>query len=278
MTSRSYSARNRCIATPSSPRSSIASWISARLYRAPCSAMATKPGSSRARASGGSFSIRRAAAGNQVRAKMLPDRPIGGSTNSTRAPRSASTATAASNTPLDLGIDLDRPERRADRDPQARRCRPRGRPDSPGRRAAARASRAGPAALITVSISAASSTVRVIGPRCATVPNGDSGQAGTRPKVGLSPTMPQKPAGMRIEPPPSVPTCRAPMPSAAATPAPPLDPPDVRDRFQGLRARWPSGLSVTPFQPNSGVVVLPSRTAPASRSRAVAGASSAVGG
>ena len=39
--------------------------------------------------------------------------------------------------------------------------------------------------------------------------------------------------------------------------APPLDPPDVRARFQGLRATWPSGLSVTPFQPNSGVVVLP---------------------
>ena len=35
-----------------------------------------------------------------------------------------------------------------------------------------------------------------------------------------------------------------------------------------------SGLSVTPFQPNSGVVVLPSSTAPCSRSRAVAGASS----
>ncbi len=35
-----------------------------------------------------------------------------------------------------------------------------------------------------------------------------------------------------------------------------------------------SALSVTAFQPNSGVVVLPSSTAPCSRSRAVAGASS----
>jgi hypothetical protein len=35
-----------------------------------------------------------------------------------------------------------------------------------------------------------------------------------------------------------------------------------------------SGLSVTPFQPNSGVVVLPMRRAPCSRRRAVAGASS----
>src|SRR5205814_5554781 len=38
-----------------------------------------------------------------------------------------------------------------------------------------------------------------------------------------------------------------------------------------------SGLSVTPFQPNSGVVVLPSSTAPASRKRATAGASSSHG-
>ena len=34
-----------------------------------------------------------------------------------------------------------------------------------------------------------------------------------------------------------------------------------------------SGLSVTPFQPNSGVVVLPKRTAPFSRSLATRGAS-----
>ena len=34
-----------------------------------------------------------------------------------------------------------------------------------------------------------------------------------------------------------------------------------------------SGLSVTPFQPNSGVVVLPKRTAPFSRSLATSGAS-----
>src|SRR3546814_1011197 len=38
-----------------------------------------------------------------------------------------------------------------------------------------------------------------------------------------------------------------------------------------------SAESVTPFQPNSGVVVLPSSTAPCSRRRATAGASSAQG-
>ena len=59
------------------------------------------------------------------------------------------------------------------------------------------------------------------------MPNGLSGQAGTRPKLGFRPKMPVKPAGMRIDPPPSVPTCKAPMPSAQATAAPPLEPPGV---------------------------------------------------
>src|SRR5271168_4764142 len=67
------------------------------------------------------------------------------------------------------------------------------------------------------------------------------------------------------------------MPQAAATAAPPLDPPGVMAGFQGLRAIPVSGESVTPFQPNSGVVVLPSRTAPASRRRATEGASSSHG-
>ena len=38
-----------------------------------------------------------------------------------------------------------------------------------------------------------------------------------------------------------------------------------------------SALSVTPFQPNSGVVVLPSSTAPAPRMKAVKGASTSQG-
>ena len=37
------------------------------------------------------------------------------------------------------------------------------------------------------------------------------------------------------------------------------------------------GLSPTPFQPYSGMVVLPTKSAPASRSRATAGASSGAG-
>src|SRR6185295_13969269 len=123
-------------------------------------------------------------------------------------------------------------------------------------------------------MSAASITLRVIGPTCATVPKGESGQAGTRPNEGLMPKSPVKLHGMRIEPPPSVPTASGPMPDASAAAAPPDEPPGVFAGFHGLRVMPVSALSVTPFQPNSGVVVLPSSTAPCSRRRATAGASS----
>ena len=106
------------------------------------------------------------------------------------------------------------------------------------------------------------------------MPIGESGQAGTRPNEGLRPNRPVKLQGMRIEPPPSVPTVSGPMPAATAAAPPPEEPPGVIFGFQGLRVMPVSGLSVTPFQPNSGVVVLPSSTAPCSRRRATTGASS----
>ena len=68
-----------------------------------------------------------------------------------------------------------------------------------------------------------------------------------------------------------------PAPSATAAALPPLEPPAVRERSYGLRVTPDSGESVTPFQPNSGVVVLPTNTAPCSRSRATDGASSSHG-
>src|SRR5216684_65268 len=64
------------------------------------------------------------------------------------------------------------------------------------------------------------------------------------------------------------------MPLAAAIAAPPLEPPQVLAGFHGLRLMPVSGLSVTPFQPNSGMLVLPRKTAPCSRMRATAGESS----
>src|SRR5919197_244851 len=86
--------------------------------------------------------------------------------------------------------------------------------------------------------------------------------------------MPQKLLGMRIEPPPWVPMANGPMRVATAAPAPPLEPPGVRSRCHGLREMPVTGLSVTPLKPNSGVVVLPSMTAPAALRRSTTGASS----
>src|SRR6185437_14397770 len=54
------------------------------------------------------------------------------------------------------------------------------------------------------------------------------------------------------------------------------DPPQVRDRSQGLAVRPKSGASVKHLWPISGVVVLPTRIAPAAFSRATA-TESAVG-
>ena len=105
---------------------------------------------------------------------------------------------------------------------------------SAGRAAHHSSSASGPA--IAFSSSAASSTVRAIGP---TVSNdhasGVTPRRLTRPSVGLSPTTPQAPAGMRIEPPVSVPSETAHRPAASAAPLPPLEPPGLRSRSQGLR-------------------------------------------
>src|SRR3989475_11730491 len=62
-----------------------------------------------------------------------------------------------------------------------------------------------------------------------------------------------------------------PSPAAVAAPAPALDPPVVVSLFQGLRVMPVSGLSPSPFQPNSGVVVLPSMTPPARLRRRTTG-------
>ena len=109
------------------------------------------------------------------------------------------------------------------------------------------------------------------------VPSGDVGKAGTRARVGFRPKQPVKAAGMRIEPPPSVPSCKAPMPSTAEATAPAEDPPVVMRVSQGLRVKPVSGLSLVAFQPYSGIAVLPSTTAPCSLSRATAGASMVCG-
>ena len=82
---------------------------------------------------------------------------------------------------------------------------------------------------------------------------------------------------MRTDPAPSVPTLSGPSPAATAAAVPPDEPPGVRLGSHGLRVMPVSSELVSPLHPNSGVVVLPMSTAPASRRRAVAGASTSHG-
>src|SRR5512133_3843127 len=93
------------------------------------------------------------------------------------------------------------------------------------------------------------------------------------PLLCFSPTTPLQAAGIRVEPPPSVATASGAIPLATATAAPPLEPPLERLASQALRVRPNSGESVRHLLPNSGVVVLPIRIAPAARNRATATAS-----
>src|SRR5262245_49942814 len=114
-----------------------------------------------------------------------------------------------------------------------------------------------------MNISATSAMVRAIGPTCDKVGAAVVGQIGTRPYCGLRPASPVKLHGMRIEPPPSVPSANGVMPPATEDAAPALEPPGVFAGFHGLRVMPVSGQSPTALQPNSLVVVLPIRIAPA---------------
>ena len=94
-----------------------------------------------------------------------------------------------------------------------------------------------------------------------------------RPWVGRRPAMPVSAAGMRTEPPVSVPRAASAMSAATAAPEPPLEPPGMRAGFQGLR-HWPAtGLVETTPHASSWRLALPIRIAPWAFSRAAAGAS-----
>src|SRR5690242_5638762 len=97
--------------------------------------------------------------------------------------------------------------------------------------------------------------------------------SGTSPNVCFIPTTALHAAGMRVEPPLSVATASGVIPAATDTAAPPLDPPDVLSERQALRVRPNRGDCVTDPLANSGVVVLPTRMAPATFTRATASAS-----
>ena len=66
-----------------------------------------------------------------------------------------------------------------------------------------------------------SATVRVSMPSITSAESPSSGAAEMRPRLGFSPTSPQQAAGMRIEPPPSLPCATGSMPLATAAAAPP---------------------------------------------------------
>ena len=90
---------------------------------------------------------------------------------------------------------------------------------------------------------------------------------GIRPSEALYPDSPQQADGIRSDPPPSDPVASGTMPAAMAAADPPDEPPGVCSRFHGLRVGPNSGLSVSAFQPSSGVFVLPITTHPAATSR-----------
>ena len=88
------------------------------------------------------------------------------------------------------------------------------------------------------------------------------------------PTTPQNEAGIRSDPPRSVPSPSAIMPVASAAQPPPVEPPALFVGSQGLRVLPKTSLKVLPPAANSGVLVLPRITAPAALSRCTTRASS----
>src|SRR5262249_23759961 len=113
----------------------------------------------------------------------------------------------------------------------------------------------------------ASSTVRVSGPDVDRPSKAPKGAVETRPRDGFSPKRPQHDAGIRIDPPPSVACAAGTSPAASAAAARPDEPPGVSSGFQGLRVTPFSSDSVNATVPNSGVLLFPTMTNPASRMR-----------
>src|SRR5260221_11385882 len=88
------------------------------------------------------------------------------------------------------------------------------------------------------------------------------------PRDGFMPTTPQHAAGMRIDPPPSLPCANGTTPAATNAPAPPDDPPAERVGSHGLRhGGRPSG-SGGAGRPRPGVPLLPAGTLPVRAQRA----------
>src|SRR3982074_1390523 len=94
-----------------------------------------------------------------------------------------------------------------------------------------------------------------------------------RPRCGVMPTSLFHAAGMRTDPAPSEPSAAATRPEATAAAEPPDEPPGVCSGFHGLRVAPNAVPSVNGHWPSSGLLVLPTMTAPAALSRRTAGES-----
>src|ERR671939_1049754 len=127
---------------------------------------------------------------------------------------------------------------------------------------------------MTPSSDATSRTERAMGATCPSVGVALVGKTGTLPNCAFIPKTPQNEAGMRMDPPPSVPSARGVTPAATEVAAPALEPPGVLDVSQALHVTPESGLSPPPaLHPNSVAVVLPIMHAPAALTRSTDGAS-----
>ena len=182
----------------------------------------------------------RAASANSVRTFT---RVTAGAHDSTSAPAERRSAIARSKTVSDSGVicvrgtcSSTRPSRACSSASSRSVLR---RPHDHGAVSARPSDASGPA--MTSSSSAASATLRARGPCVSRYGHvGITPVRGTRPNVGFMPTMPQNCAGMRLEPPSSVPSAAKATPHATDTAEPALEPPGVfvPVRSYGLRT-WP---------------------------------------
>ena len=92
----------------------------------------------------------------------------------------------------------------------------------------------------------------------------------------MRPTIPQYAAGMRIEPPVSVPSAKSQTPAATSAAEPLLDPPAVRLSSRGLKVIPYAALTLPAAY--SSRFVLHRSSAPAARSRETTVASRSAGG
>ena len=93
--------------------------------------------------------------------------------------------------------------------------------------------------------------------------SGKQPSSGTSPYVGLKPTTPHHAAGIRIEPPESVPSATSASPAASAAPLPPLDPPASRPGATGFGTVPKCGFCDEIPYANSCRFVLPTFAYPA---------------